>query len=40
MEFDELLKRLGPFCATDIPQLLAVIDWELTGVGATLNDLG
>lgn len=28
------------FCATDIPQLLAVIDWELTGIGATLNDLG
>ena len=28
------------FCATDSPQLLAVIDWELTGIGATLNDLG
>ncbi|MCY3641666.1 MAG: phosphotransferase family protein [Gammaproteobacteria bacterium] len=28
------------FCATDSPRLLAVIDWELTGIGATLNDLG
>lgn len=27
------------FCATD-GRLLAVIDWELTGVGATLNDVG
>ena len=31
------------FYATDGPQcgqLLAVIDWELTGIGATLNDVG
>jgi hypothetical protein len=28
------------FCATDSPELLAVIDWELTGIGATLSDLG
>jgi aminoglycoside phosphotransferase (APT) family kinase protein len=30
------------FCTTDVaqPRLLAVIDWELTGIGATLNDLG
>ena len=27
------------FCSSD-GQLLAVIDWELTGVGATLNDVG
>lgn len=27
------------FCSND-GQLLAVIDWELTGVGATLNDVG
>ena len=25
-------------CAT--PKLLAIIDWELTGIGATLNDIG
>ena len=25
---------------TDTPKLLAVIDWELTGIGATLNDVG
>lgn len=24
----------------DVPKLLAVIDWELTGIGATLNDIG
>ena len=28
------------FCRQDEPKLLAVIDWELTGIGATLNDLG
>ena len=28
------------FCTTDSARLLAVIDWELTGIGATLNDLG
>ena len=28
------------FCSQDDPRLLAVIDWELTGVGAVLNDLG
>jgi aminoglycoside phosphotransferase (APT) family kinase protein len=29
------------FCATgDAPHLKAVIDWELTGIGATLNDVG
>ena len=28
------------FCRQDPPALLAVIDWELTGIGATLNDLG
>ena len=28
------------FCRQDPPELLAVIDWELTGIGATLNDLG
>ena len=26
--------------AAGTPQLLAVIDWELTGIGATLNDIG
>ena len=26
--------------STGTPKLLAVIDWELTGVGATLNDVG
>lgn len=26
--------------ATGTPKLLAVIDWELTGIGATLNDVG
>ncbi len=28
------------FCSQDQPRLLAVIDWELTGIGAVLNDLG
>ena len=28
------------FCSQDEARLLAVIDWELTGVGAVLNDLG
>ncbi len=28
------------FCRQGSPKLLAVIDWELTGIGATLNDLG
>ena len=28
------------FCSTDTARLKAVIDWELTGIGATLNDLG
>ena len=28
------------FCRQDRIELLAVIDWELTGIGATLNDLG
>ena len=28
------------FCSQDDPKLLAVIDWELTGIGAVLNDLG
>lgn len=28
------------FCSRSEPILLAVIDWELTGVGAVLNDLG
>lgn len=28
------------FCSVSEPELLAVIDWELTGIGAVLNDLG
>ena len=28
------------FCSQSDPKLLAVIDWELTGIGAVLNDLG
>lgn len=28
------------FCSLSDPKLLAVIDWELTGIGAVLNDLG
>ena len=28
------------FCSTTEPKVLAVIDWELTGIGATLNDVG
>jgi len=28
------------FCSQNQPRLLAVIDWELTGIGAVLNDLG
>ncbi|MCZ6659145.1 MAG: phosphotransferase family protein [Gammaproteobacteria bacterium] len=28
------------FCSTNTPKVLAVIDWELTGIGATLNDVG
>lgn len=28
------------FCSQSDPQLLAVIDWELTGIGAVLNDVG
>ncbi len=28
------------FCSTHTPKVLAVIDWELTGIGATLNDVG
>jgi aminoglycoside phosphotransferase (APT) family kinase protein len=28
------------FCAPAKARLVAVIDWELTGIGATLNDLG
>jgi aminoglycoside phosphotransferase (APT) family kinase protein len=28
------------FCSTEDARLLAVIDWELTGIGATLNDVG